>query len=37
MKKMEVNLEMIEKIEAPSHFMCFITGVGLVATVIALT
>ena len=37
MKDLKVNVEKLEKVEVPCHGCWFATGVGVVATIIALT
>ncbi len=37
MKNNEIRVEKLEKVQAPCHGCCFAVGIGLVATVVALT
>ena len=36
MKDTRINVEVLEKLEAP-HFLCFVAGLGTVACIVTLT
>ena len=37
MENIKVNIEHLEKLESPSHLLCFAAGLGAVAAIVTLT